>query len=1129
MSKALLIKSYQTLTTGTQGAWNELGMASSYIQGIQTGMIKDDQKAEEVAALISGVPTPWARAQLFKYALATLSNPDPNIAESSLDKFYDILHGEWRGLLAVMALFPDRITFSNPVVMNTKGEEYDIASAFGRMLFNDKDVWCNQDKLAANPDEEPYIHLIRYKGHLVGGTSPLTGVFTGVNYGNAVADKDIPWFRNGKFEDPMPNMSPEQLQKLYLFVKNMNNNLAAFDAKVNQFRDNDHKVELKGFTDMCHIWEDEIKKKANGQLREKGPTPSYGNLQCPFSLLFSSNVPVYMKPDFTFTYTDGTDYKMIGDIQNLLSTDGFVIGWAEEADQRQKRCNAPVYYLQVKDLQTGGTYYFTLPLSETGVDIFKNRLSELLGYGAAGNSKLSAAISNDGERLLVTMVVEIDGESVTLNTKEYKIDWMEDLGKVIVWPNFVSDKWNKYYVYSEFTSDAREQFLPIFKFDGKLVRDGKGNLLTPLYQAQPNEELGVEMLELVKYPAGQGENLPRYNIASFSKPVEGLLTTIKSGARDERAGFLMLRHDVIADLTAIDMKSNAVVGIDFGSNNTCVYYNADDHGAEPIKFENNRAVLVGNENDDKRANASNDELLFFSNYEALNGQLKSWLHEHDARYTGFNQSEEVAGGVPVNRPNVVVREMDMYEIKTQAGTLHYNMKWLDNEKGLEKKRAYLKSVWLQACAFLYKNKIRPEEISWSHPGSMMEYDVNEYEKIFEDLAKMNPTVGRRPELNYKLPTEAEAVCSYAMSQDFGLQSNNMFLGIDVGGSTSDILLLAKDPNNGNKQTLFRESSVRMAAGVFFDAVIKSETFRQALVNFHESSQKSVFVANIKDVLTQPQKAPYFLNNIFDQLKTQDDYDNFYDTINRDAKFAFTIPAYVSGLLLFYSGMLIGKTIKEHRLDAVEKIDVMSFGKGGRIFHWLRNSAGVRATREYYQTCLNAGVSVIIDRELEVKYRDEVEVDNKVEVAKGLCSPKDVATVKNQEDSDICGESGVKFTMADGSIRNVEVEEELNGSFFADDMTNFDFSQTKNFEKFMNVFIEFVSQKSKLYPKAENDLRDDINDIPNRVAAYICNNDLEYKKAKEKSKNGEGFRYHQPIIIAEGMCFLSILIRKAFNQ
>ena len=57
MSKALLIKSYTTLTTGTQGNWNDLTMASSYIQGIQTGKILEDVTADKIAALISGVPT----------------------------------------------------------------------------------------------------------------------------------------------------------------------------------------------------------------------------------------------------------------------------------------------------------------------------------------------------------------------------------------------------------------------------------------------------------------------------------------------------------------------------------------------------------------------------------------------------------------------------------------------------------------------------------------------------------------------------------------------------------------------------------------------------------------------------------------------------------------------------------------------------------------------------------------------------------------------------------------------------------------------------------------------------------------------------------------------------------------
>ena len=1128
MSKALLIKSYTNLTTGTQGQWNELNMASSYIQGIETGKILEGLTAEKLAALISGVPTPWARAKLFKFALQTIASPDPNIKASGLQQFYDMLYGEWKGLLATIALFPDRIRFSNPIKMDVKGDEYDIAAAFGRMLFEDKDVWGNQDKLAKNPDEQPFIHLIYYRDHLVGGTSPMTGVFTGVNYANLGDDaSDIEWYRDGKFEDPTRYLSPDQLQKVYLFIKNMNSNLEEFEKKINSQRGGKQPISIDGFKQMSRKWEQELLYCGGGNLRDKGPIAKYGNLECPFSLLLKSDVPVYLKPDYTFTYTNNGDYKLIGDIQNLLSDDKFVIGWAEDADTRPKLSDAPVFYLRVKELKDGSMSYFTLPLSERGIDIFKNNLRGLLGYNESGNTSLTGVITDAGQ-LAVTLIVEIDGQKVTLNTREYEIDWITDLGKVIMWPDFVSERWDKYYLYSEFTADAQEQFQPIFKWQGEFVRTIHKKFWTADYEPSADEDIQIKIKKLITYPAGQGEELPKYNIICADKPLAGLSAFVKDTGRDVHAGYLIFRQDVIVDKSTIDLNGTAVVGIDFGSNNTCVYYNAGDRGANPVEFKNYRTVLVGKENSDTRSIAENNELLFFTNYVSENGQVKSWLHEHDTRYNCYNESEEISGGVPVNRPNIFVKEMNQYEIKTQAGTLHYNMKWLDNDKGLQKKRAFLKSIWLQTCAYLYKEeRIRPEELRWSYPGSMMEADSAELEKIFEELCRMTPiTGGRQPQLGRELTTEAEAVCSFALSRDFGLNKDNMFLGIDVGGSTSDILLLAKDQNNGNKSSLYRESSVRIAAGVFFNAVIKSESFRQALVSFHEGRKTKVFVANIKEVLTQPSKAPYYLNSIFDQLKSENDYEEFYSSINNNARFVFTIPAYVTGLLLFYSGMLIGKTIKTEKMDHIRRVDVLSFGKGGRLFHWLRSSATQRVTNEYYENCLNAGVNLVTEKNLEVKYRDEIEINNKAEVAMGLVDAKELIKKQQEVDSDICGETGVKYIMDDGTPKELQTEDELTGEYFANEMNKFDFSGVTNFEKFMEIFIDFVSQKTRLYPQADN-LREELADLPNRITSYICNNDDEYRKARRTQ--GDDFTYHQPIIIAEGACFLDTLIKKAFNQ
>lgn len=1127
MSKALLIQSYTTLTTGNQGEWNGLNMANSYIKGIQTGDILATEDAARLSALISGVPSPWARAKLFKYALDTINNPDPNINDGGLLNYYEILHGEWRGLLATIALYPDRIKFSAPVKMDTTGGDYDIASAFGRMLFDDNDIWSNQQELAKNPDAQPFIHLIYYRDKLVGGTSPLTGVFTGVNYSLlGQSASDISWYRKGKFEDPNRYLTPQQTQKVYLFLKNLNRNLERFEQDINSQRGEKPQIKLSGFRDMANKWEQELKSKGGNTLHEVGPVAQYGSLQPPFAALLKSDVPVYLKPDHSFSYVNDGDYKTIGDIQELLSSDEYVVGWIEPKTQRPKLSDAPVYYLQVKDIETEDTAYFSVPLSEKGIDIFKNKLDTILEYGSTANTRLSAHITDAG-MLAVSFVVEIDGESVTLNDREYKIQWVQNQGKVIAWPNFVSENWNKYYLFSEYTDGDTEQFFPIFKINGEIVKTIDGNFLTSRYQPTNDEEKRVDIKKLATYPAGQSENLPKYNIISSNKPICGLTAIVKIAGRNMGAGFLMLRQDLIRDLTTVGTNSEAVVGIDFGSNNTCMYYNTENRGTSPIVFGNYRAVLVGRENNNPKAIAENNELLFFTNYPAENGQLKSWLHEHDARYVGANQSSEVAGGVPVNRPNVRVQEMNEFEITTQAGILHYNMKWLDDDKGREKKRAFLKSIWLQACAFLYTNRIHPEEILWSYPGSMLKSDRDELEGIFEDLCKITP-YGRKPELAGKLFTEAEAVCSYAMSQEFGLTANNMILGIDVGGSTSDILLIAKNPQNNNCNSLFRESSVRLAAGVFFDAVRKSEQYRKALVGFHEGRDTAVHVENIGEIIDHPNKAPYYLNSIFDQLKSQNDYEAFYASLSANAKFVFTIPAYVCGLLLFYSGMLIGKTLKINRLANIERIDLMPFGKGGRLFHWLRHASSSRTTYEYYTNCVNAGLQLIMPgKTVTVKYHEELENDNKTEVARGLCENKELAIVNGLNDCDICGETGVRF-IKDGSSETIAQDDEISGEQFADDMSYLDFSGVRNFEKFMEIFIKFVSKDTKLYQRAEDSLREEISELPTRINSF-CTNDQEYKKAARNKRNGEGFHYHQPIIIAEGTCFLRSLIAKVFNQ
>lgn len=1133
--KALLIPSNVQSPNGATGVWNNIGnIASAYIKGIQTGKLLNTINAQTLQALISGVPSPWARAKLFKYALDCFGNPVTSATNSGLNQYYNILVSEWKGLLAVMALFPGRITFSAPLSLNTNGGQYDIASAFGRMLFEDADIWSNQNDLVKNPGAQPFIQLIYYRGKLVGGTSPLTAVFTGVDYSDlGTLASDIPWYRNGIFESPDRYLDPQQLQKLYHFVKNMNTNAQCFDNMVNSQRGIKPKINFAQFQSVGQNWEQQLLKKANGALQPVGPIAKYNNLEIPFKLLFDSNVPLYRTQNGTFTFTNTPEVDKIGDINSLLSDDKFVIGWSEDSTTANSLYDGPVYLLKVHELNAQTAHYFSLPLSEQAIDIFRNSLPGILGYAPSHGVSMEGKLNDKGQ-LVVTLTLQVDGHAVQLNPKEYEVQWQLRPQKVILWPNFIANEWTRYYIYSQRTDASQPEFLPFFKDknSGGVIKDRFGKFLTSnnLANADMTAQT-VSVRSLVKTPADAGNTLPAdYEICLIDTPVLGLKAMITQGVSTICAGYLITRQDVIQDYSARQRSNMATVGFDFGSNNTCVFYHdSQSNQTHPICFKNYRAMLVGQETMVSDRVAELDELLFFSNNESNNGQFKSWLQEHDGRTNQFTQMDEIAGGVPVNRPNVQVNKMTDRIIETQAGVLHYNMKWLNDNLGLQKKRAFIKSLWLQTCAYLFTNDILPTSIKWSYPGAMMMRDVNDLHQIFLALGNVTPLQMANVTVENGM-TEAEAVCSYAVGlSNFGLAANSMFLGIDVGGSTSDILLLARDAQNNGQPTLFTESSIRLAAGVFFNTLngsgVGSQQFRNALVTFHGGHNTSVNVMNINEIIRPENrnKAPYYLNCIFDQLKPEE-YDIFYQSLAGNARFVFTIPAYVTGGLLFYSGMLIGKALKTGKLpETLQQIDILPFGKGGRLFHWLYQAVGQQSTDSYYGECLNAGIKCIINHEVRAVLRGQIAANNKTEVARGLCEPtQQFVKTAGLSTEDICGELNVYFR--NGSTREpIAADQTLDGKYFQNP-SQFELTELEYFSKFMDMFLNFVCHETNVSSDKEQQMRRDLQDLPGCIANFITG-DPEYQKALNAGQ--ENFPYHQSMIVTEIAAYLQKMIQQIF--
>jgi hypothetical protein len=506
------------------------------------------------------------------------------------------------------------------------------------------------------------------------------------------------------------------------------------------------------------------------------------------------------------------------------------------------------------------------------------------------------------------------------------------------------------------------------------------------------------------------------------------------------------------------------------------------------------------------------------------------LHEHDVRYIGAHKDKEISGGVAVNEKNILVKEMDKEKITTQAGILNYNMKWLSDIAGLSKKTAYLKALWLTVCADLYAKKCLPTELRWSFPGSMASTDLNQYTAIYNgQLPSITPILDsstgmRLRPVSILEQTEAESVCKYALSRDYGL-NNNLFLGIDVGGSTSDILLLAKDITADNAPRLYKQSSVRIAAGVFFEAVIKSAIFRKAIHNYHQG-QKRIKVENIQEILSEGHKAPFYLNSVFDQL-TDDDFSAFYSFIGREASFVYAIPAYVTGLLIFYAGKLCSKTIKENNLTVVREVHLMPFGKGGRLFHWLQTIPGSTSTNAYYEECFRKGYGEGAEA-IRLVYRNDISIDNKSEVSKGLAVDTELIYDRNVRfTSDIFAEKNIKY-LRDGQFVEFAEDEVVSDEYF-EKIDKFQFPEKlENFENFLRIFIDFVGHKAGLVRNIAV-LENRSKELTSRLSAFI-DNDSEYKKARNAKQQTNRFEYRFPIFIAEGLCYLEqILIPEIFKS
>ncbi len=767
---------------GIEYNWDSLtSRMPTFTKEIVTPALSVDQDGKSevnIGAIVSGMPTVFARANMFVNALNAITDKTEKV--DGLLGFYKSLVDEWRGIISCIALNYSEIkvkrvylVYSDGLKIDKTENIYEPKGAFGNVLFERAPLWSDQTK-SGNVDNPPFIDVITYKGQVVGGTSPESFFFTSVSY--SLKDNDVYVnLKSRTFTDPLESdIQPEQLNFLYGYVKFILNKIETFRKQFNNL-DDILQPKYGNIIGNLQDWLKEMEVKAN----QKGfkiieRLPELSCFEKPYSTIFNHSTELYGSEGMI-----SSDATMEGaipfDPKNLLLPEGSDIAQidfgAEGAKNKDFLKTRAIYLLQAETKGEKGLYsYFALPLTPLALDVFGKTIGALTGVEDSNvKSRISAEYDPNKDELEVTLnLFTVASDSPIPKTQKYSVGKELKNQDILLWPNFISKKWGRYFMYSElphndekyratpFVGDMEDPYFRIVTDDNKVpVYLSENGKIKPISDASLKEKIKAK-LHIVS-DNRVSDNKYKYEIYESNLPFKGI--KFSYGSRD--CGFAIIRYSTNQDaiiknkLQDNNDLSDANLGIDFGSTNTSVaYYSKKHESVSPsIVFKNRRVSLLSNDakNNDERP-AIEDEVFFFQNDEIKSNAIKSILTIHDFKRLvkdSESQSAEslaeqfVKGGFPCFEKNLPVEDASdsrIYLNYSNAGRVEIvqNMKWSTQQIENSYKTAYLSSLLLHVYAQLFDEGHKPVSLKWSYPSAMSNNLIRQYIQIWTKLGDVNP-------------------------------------------------------------------------------------------------------------------------------------------------------------------------------------------------------------------------------------------------------------------------------------------------------------------------------------------------------------------------------------------------------
>jgi hypothetical protein len=1210
MSRVAVLAKNKSLSDGipkAEDGWSVITQINNFVQSLALDPLNTEKG--DVYSVLTAVPSPWVRSYMMRNALTVeyiTRKTKENLNDlEGMDGLYSALQDEYKGLITCLALYGSRISVEKVVlefadkidkdqdsqidILKKVENIFEISGAFGNMLFEQKGAWgdSRKNKEDYNP---PYFQLIHLDNIVIGATSPYSLVYPAAFYD--LSNSDIPFYKKGRLRDPLSFLTDRQLEKLFHYLHRLKLQVDDFEKALGK-----REPILLAVRTFIGEFAQETKAYIEDnypryEIKKTGVLDYFQKFSYPFDLAFNMDMKIYRTKDGRYLSSNegGNLVEFNPDLLLLDSETSNVVLIDSESGYNPSLSTV----LKAKG-SDGKKYCFALPLSADGLNEFYHELSELLDPDR-GDKTLSADFNVENESLTVCLDLTISESKIPFY-KRYKVaNPKEPLNtNVIIWPNFVSEKWDQYYLYSELVHNRKGiKALPVYASKADKTSGVRINSDKSIYHTTNDDrkhyEREFQADVIVQYDDTKlKERYLNYEIYKSEVPFTGVEIKLSSqGLNDSCCGFVLIKNNSINKTQSVidytgktDELHPVSVGIDFGSTNTSASYSNYKGEQHLISISNRRRFILGSEDNDNNTYALPNELFFFQNDE-VNNTIKSALLYHDkSRIVNpdIGNSEAVSGGIPIFERNIKIVDGDesllMLEcIENERSQLLYDLKWKREDKFLVNKKAYLKTVWLYICAELFSEGRRPASLLWSYPSSMPKDLRRTYEGVYEEVINaVNPIKGDdfkvevarlsdNERIKVRAISESEAVCNYALSTGgVGLGSSSLLVGIDIGGMTSDLLILATDPGD-KRAILLKQSSVKIAANKLAKAVGKSKALQKCIAHFVRKNKLEL------PALEQiNEKNAYYLTNLLfeeiehDKVRERSFYSELWSPENEqlskdETRGLVAISSYICGLLMFHAGQLVRSVLEEDKQRELKDqrfgdiyegfyLNVAAFGKGGKLFDWLPTAINEEEANNFYQKCFISGYSVIGDGKSPLK--SFVITQNrkhlKMEVGFGLTSPRGAVKIDEGAYDEILGEEGYELkNKSDGSRTPLQWSTKVNANHifeFGEDLIMPEPTENesgklttglKRFEVFKEIYFDLVKDwdlfdHSKVYHETPTFAQIKLENYVKTDEDWKAG-----KAARLRTGDDSDFLFSCSPFIYQGMCYLDeVIFKNIYNQ